>query len=485
MSAQKHQGAIAFVKNLLGFSVSSYAGLVITILATVINTRVFAASELGKINLFITVGTALAYIAYLGVDQSFCRYFGEGEGRNWTSRLFNVCFSLSFYAFVAVAAVTLVAWKPITEYVVGEASFSIAVFLALYVFSQMACRYISLIQRMSYRVVSYSVLLISMSFANKLAYSVVGVWKPDFWAAIASMVVAYVLIVAVSSGLLAVRQNFRVKLVEPVSDGSKMVLRFGLPLMPTSLLSWASSSIPIFVIQGMIGYSSVGIYSSAVSIAGAMALVQSGFNTFWVPFVYDNYRDKASAIKRVQDVLVYALVAIGLVLILFQDVLYLLVGESYQAGKAFMPLLLLAPICSTIAEASGIGINISEKSYLNIVHYVFGIAANLVLACILVPLFGLVGAALSVAISSLIVLAIRSYLGGKYYASIESTYRTCMGALLLFAGAVLSYVSCGTVLQYICPAILLLVLCVVFRDDVSYLLDIAKTFFRRTEENER
>ena len=150
-----------------------------------------------------------------------------------------------------------------------------------------------------------------------------------------------------------------------------------------------------------------------------------------------------------------------------------------------MPLLLLAPICSTIAEASGIGINISEKSYLNIVHYVFGIAANLVLACILVPLFGLVGAVLSVAISSLIVLAIRSYLGGKYYASIESTYRTCMGALLLFAGAVLSYVFCGTVLQYICPAILLLVLCVVFRDDVSYLLDIAKTFFRRTEENER
>ncbi len=485
MSEQKHQGAVSFIKNLLGFSASSYVGLVITLLATVVNTRLFVPSDLGKINLFITVGTVLTYVGYLGVDQSFCRYYNEKKGPEWPNRLLNVCFSLSLYAFFVIAAISLIGWRSISEYIGGVESFAVIVFLVIYVFSQIVCRYVSLIQRMSYRVLSYSVLLICMSFANKLAYSLVGIWRPDFGAAIASMAIAYIIIAAVFLGMIMSRYKYRIRLVEPLSRDSKMVLRFGLPLMPTSLLSWANASIPIFVIQGIIGYSSVGIYSSAMSIAGAMALVQSGFNTFWVPFVYKNYEDKSEIIKKVQNILVYVLVTAGLVLIMCQDLLYLLVGESYQAGKVFMPFLLLAPICSTIAEATGIGINISEKSYLNIIHYFCGIVSSLLLACILVPFLGLVGAALSVAISSVVVLVVRSFLGNKYYVSIESRYRTSISIVLLFAGATLNCVFVDSVLRYFCPLILIFALSFVFRKDLPYLFDVAKSAIRQFGKDER
>jgi O-antigen/teichoic acid export membrane protein len=59
----------------------------------------------------------------------------------------------------------------------------------------------------------------------------------------------------------------------------------------------------------------------------------------------------------------------ALAIIALQDPLFMLLGEKYRPAKSFFPFLLFSPICYTIAETTGLGINISKKTYWNIIIF--------------------------------------------------------------------------------------------------------------------
>ena len=127
--------------------------------------------------------------------------------------------------------------------------------------------------------------------------------------------------------------------------------------------------------------------------------------------------------------MILVLISAAVCIVIFQDVIYLLVGEKFRASKTFFPFLMMTPICNAIADMTGIGIMLSKKSYLNIYTFIGNTFTNLSLSYVLVPKIGVMGAGIAVGISALVMLIIRSYLGGRYYKICESNWFIFKGYL--------------------------------------------------------
>lgn len=468
---QDADGAEGFLKKLFGFSIHSYIGFAITLLSMLVTTRCFSTSELGKLNLYMTVLNIVVYIGYMGVDQSYCRYYNELETEKEKAILLNQCLTISFYALTIISVLVIILWKPIALYIYGEQEFLIPACLMLSSFTQIVCRYISLKYRMKHEILLYTAILTLLSVANKLSYILIKLWNGDAKDAI--IVICFSGMIILLIVFMKEKQETRISFskIKSNQESNTRLIKFGVPLMPISLLSWANSSIPTFMINSLIGYSAVGIYSSAVTISTTISLVQSGFNTFWVPYVYENYKNSHDKIVKVHNLMTFLLTAFGLMLMLAQDVIYIIVGSSYKSGKSIFGLLLLSPIFYTIAETTGIGINLSKKSYLNLYHYGSATIINLVMCYFLLRKTGLFGAAISVAVSSAVSLMIKTIIGERYYKCVGSYPKLLISIAVLMLAGVINYIFIDS-FAIRCTATLSLFVAIIIvnRKEVRYLI---------------
>lgn len=98
---------------------------------------------------------------------------------------------------------------------------------------------------------------------------------------------------------------------------------------------WANSSIPQIVMQNTMDYHSVGIFTSAVALANIILLVQAGFNTYWVPYTYENYKTQTGQFFKVHRYLVCVLTLFGLFVVLSQDIIFYCLVRSIGLPKCF------------------------------------------------------------------------------------------------------------------------------------------------------
>jgi O-antigen/teichoic acid export membrane protein len=156
-----------------------------------------------------------------------------------------------------------------------------------------------------------------------------------------------------------------------------------------------------------------------------------------------------------------------------------LIGENFRASKIFFPLLLISPICYTIAETTGLGINISKKTYLNTITFVANVSINLLLCFTLLPKYGIMGAAFAAATSSVVMLIIKTILGEKHYKCITNYYKTFSAIIIIISVAIINIVLFEQVtLKYSIIVSLFGMLCIIYKKEVSsinkFLLDILK-----------
>ena len=218
-------------------------------------------------------------------------------------------------------------------------------------------------------------------------------------------------------------------------------------------------------------YSAVGIYTNAVTIANILTIIQTGFSAYWGPFIYEHYRESESAatIQKIERLVVALIIGISLCVVLFQDVIYLLVGEKFRARKVFFPFLMFTPICNTIADMTGIGIMLSRKSYLNIFTFLGNTSVNLLLSYLLVPQIGVMGAGIAVAASALTMLIIRSILGGRYYKIMPKCSLLIYSLIIWIAACIINVLFSD---QGLMKSLLLIVLMLAFA--AAYVRDITE-----------
>jgi O-antigen/teichoic acid export membrane protein len=175
--------------------------------------------------------------------------------------------------------------------------------------------------------------------------------------------------------------------------------RFGLPLVPSQLALWTLAFSDRFFIGRFKGQTEVGHYSVGVRIASAALLLLAAFRLAWPAFAY-SIEDDDEAKRTYGYVLTYLLfvfcwLAVGLGL-LAPWLVRLLTGrpEFYSAAKV-VPLLAFGVAALGGYMVVAIGIGRARHTQFNWV--VTGVAAviDVCLNLVLVPAYGMVGAAIS------------------------------------------------------------------------------------------
>jgi O-antigen/teichoic acid export membrane protein len=182
----------------------------------------------------------------------------------------------------------------------------------------------------------------------------------------------------------------------------KQGLSFGLPLVPASLAGWVLTMSDRFFLERYRDLREVGIYSVGYSIAGVLNMAMNCFNVAWLPYCFSISKEP-DARKVYARVLLYAMFVftfVGLGLSMFsREILALLTTRSYYEAAGVVPLIVLAYLFFEINYLLSVGLDLTGKT----VYYPFIIGgcavSNLFLNFMLIPPFGMMGAAVATVLS--------------------------------------------------------------------------------------
>lgn len=201
--------------------------------------------------------------------------------------------------------------------------------------------------------------------------------------------------------------------VRVVSTGK--MLSFGLPLLIGSLAYFGMIALDKVFLRVFTSFSELGVYSVAASFAAGAGLVSGIFSTLWGPTMY-KWAAKGQPLDRVDRVSedVLALV-VGLFLVagIGSSLLTELLPPEYKMVQFLFPALLTVPLFYMLTETASVGLAIQRKSQLSMVSALAALGLNAFLNWILIPRFGVVGAAAATAISLWVFLVLRVELASR------------------------------------------------------------------------
>ena len=241
---------------------------------------------------------------------------------------------------------------------------------------------------------SYNVLKIGfIILALALGYNLTGVLVAIIGSLTISLIVALALII------------LQIGIQFPTFSNLKRYIRFGIPLTVSPAFGWIVSSIDRYMINSLIGVTSAGIYSAAYNVGRELFIFIWPINSVLFPTVSKSFDDGDLAKTKtyLQYTLKYLVMftipaAFGLS-ILAKPILSILTTSEFLSGSNVIPFIAFCPIFLTLTV---IGSNIFNIYYRTAWRSaLLGLTAviNIILNLILIPKFGITGAAVATLIS--------------------------------------------------------------------------------------
>jgi O-antigen/teichoic acid export membrane protein len=377
-------------------AIYGFGGLVQRILAVLllpVYTRYLTPSDYGIVETLIALTTVLVITLRLGITNAFFRFYFDRPDPAHRRLVLRTSFWFTMMMATLGLVVGVAFSREISSVLFGssdEAEVVAAAFVGLW--AQMNYEQLTSLFRVEERSVAY----VTASLAN-IALTIAA---------------TLVLVVALDAGPLGVVVgNFtgtllvyaalvgyrREQLGLQLDRGLlREMNRFGMPLVPSALLLWVTNFSDRFFLVKLADTQEVGLYSVGVRIASAMALLLTAFRTAWPAFAY-SIEDDREAKRTYAFVLTYLVfvttwVATGLALLSPWLVDWIAAPAFASSSRVVGPLAFAVVIFAGYVVMV-IGVGRARRTQFNWV--VTGAAAivNVVLNLLLIPRYGMMGAA--------------------------------------------------------------------------------------------
>lgn len=466
----------SFIKKFVGFSMVTWFTFAMNFCTTPISTRLFAPEVIGKINIFNTYTNLFSVLILIGLDQAFARFYLERPNNRSVGYLFTFCFSITYTLLFTVAILAL-PYRAFLSWQLFDEKDNLLLFLFFFsVFCSSTLRYLNLSYRMEQNIKMYTIQGVLMVLISKVFYLGVGFFDSSYKTALIVLTITHFLLAIV----FLIIQRHRFEFIREFDKSFSLELfKFSTPLIPASVLMWANTSIPQLVMQKTMDYESIGIFTSAVTLSNVILVIQAGFNTFWLPYAYDNYKTQAGQFFKVHRFLLCILTICALLLVLSQDVVFLLLGNSYRGAKFFFPFLMLGPVCYVISETTGVGIDLSKKTYYNIVVFCSSIFVNFFLCYYLGNPYGTSGIAMAVGFAGIVAMFVKTLIGQRLYHSVGSYRYIIVTTLLIVVSGFVTLNVQSDMLRNTLVLLLFSISIYFYRKEIVELMNYALSFVRK------
>lgn len=195
------------------------------------------------------------------------------------------------------------------------------------------------------------------------------------------------------------------------------MLRFSVPLVPSSVAVFIFLYIDRFVISRLLTFEDLGIFGIGYRVASVVSLLMYGFQGALTPLIYTYYAqpDTPRDLARIFRYFAAAALVVWTSLALFgPEVLTIFTTPAYYGAVAVISPLVLAILLFNLYIFAP-GLAIAKKTGLFAAINIAGAGLNCVLNLMLVPALGIQGAALATLTSAAAMFGLHMFWSQRYY----------------------------------------------------------------------
>lgn len=191
----------------------------------------------------------------------------------------------------------------------------------------------------------------------------------------------------------------------------KKMLAFGTPLIFGRLASICFQGIDRFFLKKYADMRVVGLYEIGNKLSSPIAmLVSTPFGMIWPNMQFSAMKD-ADAREYYARMLTYIVLAASILAlplaICVEDILRIFASEKYLETASVVPWLALAAVLDTANPVLSLGVSLKRKSYLSPLIVITSALINIGLNFLLIPKWGMLGAAIATVLSYIAMCIIR------------------------------------------------------------------------------
>ncbi|MBS3198663.1 oligosaccharide flippase family protein [Turicibacter bilis] len=461
------------LKKLLSFGYGSIFTMILGFISSPLITRIIEPEEFGKFSMFNSITSLASILIACGIDQAYIRFYYIEKEEN-RDLLLKKSLIVPIFINILLSIILLLCYKPLSFIIIGRQSIRIILLVILQNTLNVFSKFLLINIRMQQKGNLYSLLQI----IGKIVYlvsiifliSIVGKnYKCLVYAIIISNIIILMLMI-INNKNLYFRKSSNSR--QSVQTSYSEMFKYGYPLVLALSISWIFQSSDKILISKLVGYNELGIYSGAYSIVSLLTILQGTFVTVWTAIANQKYEENKENILFFNKV--YCNVAIimfllGILMVMFKNVIIYFLGSSYSKGSYVFPFLVLMPVLITISETTVIGINFTKNTKYHIFISIYSAIFNIVGNLFMIPILGAKGAAISTGTSYVLYFILRTIIGQKYY-NININYKSLIPSII----CIILYASYATFFDsylYIIGFILLFIIILLYKSNINAYLN--------------
>lgn len=377
-------------------------------------TRVLTPSDYGVIDMMAVTTAIVASTVTLQITQAVARFLADDKkerNKILVSSTALVVVLFTYTVFLIVAEVYAGFWSKLIlgsyKYIHIIRIASLSIFLSgLYYFVQNQLRW--LLRPKGFMSVSmiytFITIPVTVFFVLILKTGVIGV----FYAYIIGSLISFLLGFYLTRDAYAFRFSYT-KLRE--------MLNFSLPLVPSSVGVFFINYSQRILIRGMLNLSELGLFGIGTRLSSIVNIAFQSINAALVPIVYDEYgkTETPAKLSILFNSLFFILMTLFVSVSVFsKELIMLLTTPAYYSSFKLVPPLFISQIFTGMIVFA-VGMAIKKKTRYIAVINIIGASLSIGLSAGLIYFYGVMGAAVAVAIQSFVIFIIQMYFSQKFY----------------------------------------------------------------------
>jgi O-antigen/teichoic acid export membrane protein len=388
------------VRSLAAYQVADVVSKFMAVLLLPVYTRYIQPAGYGVVELLGNGVILISILVRFGIIEAFLRYYFTDEDPRRRDQLVRRSAGFLLVTTTVAAGALAAAAVPLSRLILGyrDATTFLVAVLGLWTFTNLELAYGLL--RVDERVRAYAVASLTnvgITIAASVILVVVlgdgarGLLLGNYGA---STLVLFGLWWTMRGRLLPRRDSGVGALAEPLAR----LLRFGLPTVPAEASVYALSIVDRYYIYHDRSRALAGLYSIAVKLAGAVALIVRAFQYAWPPLAYSVADDAQAArlygLVTTYYVLVSGWVVAGLAL-LGRWIVRMLAAHAYFGAYRALPWVAMGWAMYGLWVVFLVIAGRANVTTRNLPAAIAGLVANVILLVALVPGHGIAGAGIA------------------------------------------------------------------------------------------
>ena len=422
------------IKNTAIFALGNLGTKLINFFLIPLYTNVLTTEQYGITDLFFTVCSIAVPVIIININEAIMRFaLDEDADRNKIMSTGIVVIIASMFSALILYVIAAI-YTPISEY---------RVYVYLYAVTYGICEINICYLRGKEKLMAFSVsnVIRTLSIAVFNILFLV-VWKmgiPGYLIAYITANMVTALFAFFAGNVWDVCKHFSFD-----KELFKRMVRYSLPLIPTSLMWWIINSSDRLMITAMINVSVSGVFAVSSKIPALISFISTIFNqAFSYSAIHEEKsEDRVEFNNRIFDYLFGMVTVFGLfVLMILKLFMKIYVSAEFFSAWNYTPPLIVGTCLLVLGTFFSVSYTVNKDSIGFLKSGALGALVNVILNLSLIPVLGAWGAAFATFVSYVIVFVYRYFDIRKYLKLDVFTLKHIASMLLLFTAGALTYAN--------------------------------------------